>query len=88
MTLQELLDSKKTFYTKRIQSNGFYPIDKYEWDETEGAYRCWAYKKKNWGCNTNQNLYFVLKNNPYLITAEELFNEHHSTYEGKEEVKA
>ena len=33
LSIDELLASKRTFYTKRWQGNGYYPIDKFVWNE-------------------------------------------------------
>ena len=38
ITPEEAVDSHGTFYAKRWQSNGYYPIEKYVWDENEQNY--------------------------------------------------
>lgn len=83
MTIEELLASKQTFYTKRWQSNDFYPVDKYTWDETEGKYHRWGFKKKDWGTIDNQALLSILRDNPCLISPDEFKDEYHYNGEYK-----
>lgn len=83
MTIEELLASKQTFYTKRWQGNGFYPIDKYTWDESENKYHRWGFKKKNWGTIDNHMLLCILRDNPFVISLEEFQDENHYDSENK-----
>lgn len=42
----EILNAKKTFYSKKWQGNGYYPIDKYEWIEEENTWERFVQKSK------------------------------------------
>ncbi len=48
----EILDAKKTFYSKKWQGNGYYPIHKYEWIEGENTWEEFVQKieggKETW----------------------------------------
>lgn len=42
------LHSQKTFYAKRIQGNGYYPIDKFEWDESKKGWNLYHSMSDGW----------------------------------------
>ena len=42
----KILDAKKTFYSKKWQGNGYYPIQKYEWIEGENTWEEFVQKIK------------------------------------------
>lgn len=51
---QEALDGRKTFYAKKWQQNGFYPIDKFVWNEEKQAWENFVQKESGWrsyGCS-------------------------------------
>ena len=48
-----VLNGRKTFYTKRSQNNGFYPINKFVWNDELGAWEQFVKKTSgwhSWGC--------------------------------------
>lgn len=47
------LNGKKTFYVKHSQNNGYYPIDKFVWNEEKNAWEQFIEKNSGWhsyGC--------------------------------------
>jgi len=48
LTPKQALDSKKTFYAKRGQQNGYYPIEKFVWDKEQQAYEQFVQKGDGW----------------------------------------
>lgn len=44
----QALDSKRTFYAKRFQQNGYYPIQKFVYDKASGCYEQFVQKGKGW----------------------------------------
>lgn len=44
--LKQILSNHETFYTKIYQSNGYYPIEEYKYDEAQGGYI------RRWGART------------------------------------
>jgi hypothetical protein len=44
----KILDAKKTFYSKKWQGNGYYPIEKYEWVEKENTWERFVQKVDGW----------------------------------------
>lgn len=88
MSIRELLESHSTFYTKAWQGNGFYPIDKYEWNESVGCYVRRAFKHKSpYPYGYLSSLEYILKNNPFLVSLGEFMDEKHYTNEGLELIK-
>lgn len=75
LTIDELLASKRTFYTKRLQENGYYPIDKFVWDEENGTYDRVPFKHRNpYPYGNLDEIKYILENNPFLISVEEFMN--------------
>lgn len=83
ITPEEAVDSHGTFYAKRWQSNGYYPIEKYVWDENEQNYEQFVRKTskgkpywRSWcfrcaGENSvekRERLLYIFKNNPYILS--------------------
>lgn len=85
------LDSHKTFYAQKWQSNGFYPIDKYVWNEAEKAYEHFTEKinaqgKRFWlsrGCPNGGDisnydwLKYIFEHNAYALSFDKITDEHH-----------
>ena len=76
--VKELLNTHDTFYVKKWQTNGYYPIDKFIWNEEEGEYwvkpfKTKALRKTGW-VNGNEGLLDVLVGNAYIISRSE-FND-------------
>ena len=46
--VKNILNAKKTFYAKKWQSNGYYPIEKYEWVEKENTWEHFVKKSNAW----------------------------------------
>ena len=46
--VKSILDAKKTFYAKKWQSNGYYPIEKYVWVEKENTWENFVKKIDGW----------------------------------------
>lgn len=44
----QALESKNTFYAKRFQQNGYYPIQKFVYDKKSGCYEQFVQKGKCW----------------------------------------
>ena len=46
--VSNILDAKKTFYVKKWQSNGYYPIEKYVWNDDEQTWEEFVQKGNGW----------------------------------------
>ena len=46
--VKSILDAKKTFYAKKWQSNGYYPIEKYVWNDDEQTWEYFCQKGNGW----------------------------------------
>ena len=84
--LRKMLKSHKTFYTKQWQSNGYYPIDKFVWNEDENEYWVSSYKTKplsptHW-VGGIEGLLYVLTHNGYIISEGEFKNTKECSAEG------
>ena len=85
------LDSHKTFYAQKWQSNGFYPIKKFVWDEKQKAYEEFDGKINKQGKNFWQScgcpnggdisnydwLKYRFENNAYALSFDKITDEHH-----------
>lgn len=84
ITPLEAANSRSTFYVKRLQSNGYYPIDKYVWNETEQDYEHFVQKTsqgkyywRSWGFQSScvetvedkiKSMLYFLERNPMIIS--------------------
>lgn len=84
ITPLEAANSRGTFYVKRFQSNGYYPIDKYVWNESEQDYEHFVQKIsqgkpywRSWGFQCAYEkavedkikfMLYFLENNPMIIS--------------------
>lgn len=83
LSIDELLASKRTFYTKRWQSNGYYPIDKFVWNEEYETYDRVPFKRKNpYHYGDLDQIKYVLEHNPFLISVEEFMDNRSYDSEG------
>lgn len=48
LTPKVALDSRKTFYAKKWQKNGYYPICKFVWNEEQNGYEQFVQKTSGW----------------------------------------
>lgn len=75
--------SRRPFYTKRLQSNGYYPIDKWVWNGESGMYDRIPFKTKTpYHYAEPGMMRFVLENNPFLISESEFMDPKDGTHEG------
>ena len=79
----EILDRANTFYAKKFQGNGFYPLEKFVWDESEQAYIMYWKKESGWYTpqtykytQTKEQLKYMFEHNLYKVSEQEMFNEH------------
>lgn len=75
ITIDSALASRGTFYEKRWQGNGFYPIYKYVWDEELQQYVLFNQKSDkwvNWGGHTEKELRFEFQYNLGILSFEEM----------------
>ena len=84
--VMELLKSHRPFYTKKWQSNGYYPIEKLVWNEKAGEY--WYIRRKGeeprktgW-VGGLKGLLNVLTNNGFIISESEFVDTKAFTDEG------
>jgi hypothetical protein len=84
------LNSKKVFYAKKQQSNGYFPIYKYVWDdnrkeweefdekESNGKrfWRSYGFPKAN-GVSNYEWLKYKFEHNPYKLGFDEMFDNRH-----------
>ena len=84
--LRKLLKSHKTFYTKQWQSNGYYPIDKFVWNEDENEYWVSSYNTKplrpTYWVGGIEGLLYVLTHNGFIISEGEFKNTKEFSAEG------
>lgn len=67
----DYLTEKKTFYRKRWQQNGYYPIEKFVWGEQEKGWEHFVQKTsgwKSWGCNTIEWWQYIFENNENILS--------------------
>ena len=86
ITIEQALNGKRTFYAKRWQQNGFYPIDKYEYraetDEFEqfdkkiSGWHSWGIGKAG-EVNNHDWLKYIFEHNSYILSWDEPTDEHH-----------
>lgn len=53
ITPQQAFNGTNTFYAKKWQQNGFYPIDKFVWNEEKKSFEQFVQKESGWyslGC--------------------------------------
>ena len=48
ITPQQALNSKRDFYAKRFQNNGYYPINKFVYHAESGCYEQFVQKSNGW----------------------------------------
>ena len=48
ITARQALDSKKTFYAKVWQQNGYYPIKKFVWNDDMNSFEEFVQKTSGW----------------------------------------
>ena len=48
ITAQQALSSKRDFYTKRFQQNGYYPINKFKYNAEKDCYEQLVKKNNGW----------------------------------------
>lgn len=72
------LNSKRTFYSKQWQSNGYYPIDKFVWDSERGMYEQLTNKSNKWksrGYYAENNYWqYIFEHNPFILSFDEMTN--------------
>lgn len=80
MGTNELINAKGTFYTKKFQCNGFYPIDRFSWNKQKNKYERFV-RKTNDFVNyfyklsseySVSELTYLLEHNSFLISGKEL----------------
>ena len=88
ITPKQALDSKKTFYVKKWQQNGYYPIEKFVWDEEQQAYEQFVQKNSGWYSwgfayltptpidNYNWWLY-IFEHNSFILSDEPMSDNNH-----------
>lgn len=75
LTAVEALDSKRTFYVKHWQSNGYYPIDKYKYNSETKQYERFVNKSDQWrsrGLFDYVYLKYIFEHNACIISFSEM----------------
>ena len=81
ISINEALNGKKTFYAKRFQSNGYYPINKFVYHPDRDAFEQFVQKNsgwQSWGIAepediTNKEWWrYIFENNQYKLSFEEM----------------
>ena len=68
LTPKQALDSKKTFYAKKSQQNGYYPIYKYEYNMEKGLWELFTEKESGW------KSYGFAQEKPIVVNGETITN--------------
>lgn len=79
--LKQILSNHETFYTKIYQSNGYYPIEEYKYDETQGGYI------RRWGARTYPSVLSISDIMECLTHKEFIFSLKPFSYTNKYEEK-
>lgn len=70
------LSSHCTFYAKKWQSNGYYPIDKFVWNNEKNMYEQFVKKSDKWVSHgfrgDNHYWQYVFEHNAFILSFEEM----------------
>lgn len=74
--VQTALSSHGTFYAKQWQSNGYYPIDKFVWNNEKNMYEQFVKKSDKWvsrGCRGDNHYWqYVFEHTAFILSFEEM----------------
>ena len=84
--IKAFLSLKKNFYRKVWQQNGYYPIEKFVWNEEEKAWEQFVKKTSGWksrGCNKTDTVsnydwwFYIFQHNHCILSYREMNYNHH-----------
>ena len=80
LTADEALSLRGTFYAKRWQSNGFYPVYKFEYNNENGTYTMLLRKGERWvSLSSGDYEWFknIFEHNAFILTTHCMVNNKH-----------
>ena len=81
LTPEVALSSHRTFYAKKWQQNGYYPIYKFVWSEEQNGYEQFVQKTSGWHSWGVENLHsisncnwwmYIFTHNGYILSFNEM----------------
>lgn len=90
ISVDEALSGKKTFYAKKWQQNGYYPINKFVYHSDKDAFEQFVQKSGgwySWGINDTDTISnkdwwkYIFEHNGYKLSFEEMKDNKNYNYE-------